>query len=101
LVTATAPESVKTRPAAAAALFNYRAMHTYIKPTYNDPEAFFVDTWYNPSCRQYVTQLKDLNRNQIGEATYSGSKESAERAHHQLVDSFKNDNPHILLELSK
>jgi hypothetical protein len=62
-------------------------MYTYIKPTYEYPTGFFVETWYSRQTRSYVTQLKDLNLCQLGEAVYTGNKTSALRAHKQVVDS--------------
>lgn len=62
-------------------------MYTYIKPTYDYPTGFFVETWYSRYTRSYVTQLKDLNLDQIGEAVYTGDKTSALNAHKQVVDS--------------
>jgi hypothetical protein len=62
-------------------------MYTYIKPTYAESTAFFVETWYSRQTRSYVTQLKDLNLDQIGDAVYTGNKTSALRAHQQTVDS--------------
>jgi hypothetical protein len=33
-----------------------------------------VDNWYDRRTRQYITQLKDEQGNQIGEALYAGTR---------------------------
>ena len=62
-------------------------MYTYVKADRNKPHAFFIETWYDRSCRSWVSQLKDLNLEQIGDCINSGTKEGAKRAHTQLINS--------------
>lgn len=59
----------------------------YIKPNEHEPEAFFVETWYDRHTRNWVTQTKDLNLNQVGDATYTGNKHGAFTAHRWTIDS--------------
>jgi hypothetical protein len=40
-----------------------------------------VETWYDPQTRSYVTQRKDSEGNQIGDAEYAGNRDSAAFAH--------------------
>lgn len=41
-----------------------------------------VETWYDKPTRSWVTQVKDADGNQVGEAEYTGSgKESAKKVH--------------------
>lgn len=44
-----------------------------------------VDTWWDIRTRSYITQLKDSNGCQIGEAEYTGHRSSAEFAHYSAV----------------
>jgi hypothetical protein len=37
----------------------------------------YIETWYARKTRSYVTQLKDEQGNQVGEAYYGGSRASA------------------------
>jgi hypothetical protein len=37
----------------------------------------FIDVWYDPNTTSWVTQLKDKEENQIGEAQYTHSKKEA------------------------
>lgn len=40
-----------------------------------------VETWYDRRSRNYVTQLKDSEGNQVGEAEYSGTRAGANLSH--------------------
>jgi len=40
--------------------------------------SYTVDQWYDHHTRSWVTQLKDSEGNQVGEAEYDGTRESAE-----------------------
>lgn len=45
-----------------------------------------VETWYDKPTRSWVSQIKDTNGNQIGDAEYTGSgRDSAKKAHDFLV----------------
>jgi hypothetical protein len=44
-----------------------------------------VETWYDSQSKNYVTQAKDAQGNQIGEAKYDGTKESANTSHNELL----------------
>ncbi len=46
---------------------------------------FTVETWYDRQSRNWITQLKDQNNNEI-ESAYSGSKDGARFDFKQLVD---------------
>lgn len=70
-------------------------MHTYIKPKRDDSTAYFVETWYNRQARLWVTQLKNANREQQGEAIYSAKKDSAALAHSQTVNWIAGEAPFI------
>lgn len=61
-------------------------MLTYIKPNWDKDEAFFVETYWLPEYRIWVTQLKDSNLNEVGEAETSANKPSAVLAHKRLID---------------
>ena len=68
-------------------------LHDYIKATpLSDPR--FVETWYSRHDRNYVTQIKDSNRDQIDEAIYSGNKQAALNAHWRAVFDCLADVPH-------
>ena len=40
-----------------------------------------VETWYSKQDRSYVTQIKDSDGNQVGEAMYDGTKADSKIAH--------------------
>jgi hypothetical protein len=62
-------------------------MTTYIKPSRESTESFFVETWYNRQERAWVTQLKNADWDQLGEADYAGTKDQALREHERIVAS--------------
>ena len=53
------------------------------------PNGFTVETWYDRSSRNWITQTKDAEHNQIGDATYSGNQLSARFAHRTHTAPFK------------
>jgi hypothetical protein len=61
-------------------------MLTYIKPSWDKDKAFFVETWWDNSSRQWITQVKDSNLIQRGEAKFSANKQSAQLAHKQVIN---------------
>ena len=61
-------------------------MLTYIKPNWDKDEAFFVETYWIAENRFWVTQLKDSNLNEVGEAEASANKPSAVLAHRRLIN---------------
>jgi len=67
-------------------------LHDYIKVT---PEADpkFIETWYLRSSRVYVTQIKNSNLDQIGDAEYTCTKIDAVRQHARAVLSILEDVP--------
>jgi len=44
-----------------------------------------VETWYDRHTRSWVTQTLDADRNQIGEADYSGCRENRDFCHDRRV----------------
>jgi hypothetical protein len=70
-------------------------MLTYCKPYYDDPAVFFVETWYDRVTRNWVTQLKTANLEQIGNAVYSGSKLEAFKVHAQFIDGLTDGMPYL------
>lgn len=40
-----------------------------------------IETWYDRKSRNWITQHKDSNRNQIGNASFSGNKQLANITH--------------------
>jgi hypothetical protein len=71
-------------------------MYTYVKADRNAPEAFFIETWYDRSCRSWVSQLKDRNLEQIGGCIHSGTKEGAKLVHTQLINSCSHGLPYVI-----
>jgi len=67
-------------------------LHDYIKAT-PAHDARFVETWYLRQERSYLTQIKNSNCDQIGEAVYTGNKESAIKAHLRAVREVLEDVP--------
>lgn len=61
------------RNEAAVRLLNYRRVVEAGNVT--------IETWWDRYSQNYVTQTKDDNGNQIGDAAYSGYKEGAAVAH--------------------
>jgi len=61
-------------------------MITYIKPNWDKNEAFFVETYWASANRIWITQIKDSNLNQIGEAEFSANKPNAKFTHKRLID---------------
>lgn len=59
----------------ALALFSNRKRR---KLTHN---SHTVETWHDPHSRSYVTQYLDAEGSQIGDAEYSGTRDSAAFAH--------------------
>jgi hypothetical protein len=53
---------------------------------------YYIDTWYDRHCRSYVTQLKDSNGFQIGDANYDGTKESRDWSVDQFLKLAKIEN---------
>jgi len=62
-------------------------MLTYIKPSWDKDEAFFVETWWDGNSRNWITQLKDSNLNQMGEADFSANKPNAKLMHKRVIDA--------------
>ena len=60
-------------------------MLTYIKPCWDKDEAFFIETWWLTTSRIWVTQVKDSNLNQIGEAEMSPNKPCAVNTHKRTI----------------
>jgi len=52
---------------------------------------YSVETWYDKKSRNYVTQTKDAYRFQIGDADYSGTKESSLFAHRMAVKALESE----------
>ena len=48
-------------------------------------EGLSVETWYDRQVRSWLTQIKDPEGNQIGNAFWSGSKDSAKNAHKEAI----------------
>ena len=61
-------------------------MLTYIKPNWDKDEAFFVETYWLSQDRVWLSQLKDSNLNQVGEAEMSANKPTAKLAHKRLIE---------------
>ena len=61
-------------------------MLTYIKPCWDKDEAFFVETYWLSQDRVWLSQLKDSNLNQVGEAEMSANKPIAKLAHKRLIE---------------
>jgi len=45
-----------------------------------------VETWYDRHSRNYITQTKDVEGNQLGDALYAGCRANSESNHVHAVD---------------
>lgn len=68
-------------------------MTTYIKPSRDSAESFFVETWYDRYTRSWITQTKTADWDQIGQAQYDGNKRDAMASHTHAVDALKHGGP--------
>ena len=50
----------------------------------------WVETWYDPQSRNYITQLND-GIGQVGEAGYSGDRDGAKSDHERFINIIVND----------
>ncbi len=48
-------------------------------------EKFTVETWFDRSSRNWITQIKDLDGNQVGDAMFAGRRDSAAVNHSDAV----------------
>lgn len=48
-------------------------------------EKFTVETWFDRSSRNWITQIKDLDGNQVGDALFAGRRDSAVVNHSDAV----------------
>ena len=71
-------------------------MHNYVKADRKEAAAFFIESWYDRSCKSWVSQLKDANMDQIGGCIHSGTKESAKLVHTQLINSCSHGMPYVI-----
>ena len=76
-------------------------MTTYIKPSRDSAESYFVETWYDRQTRCYVTQTKNADWDQIGEADYAPSRQLGEREHRDRVASLHDGRPSVLHTFTK
>lgn len=76
-------------------------MTTYIKPSRDNASCFFVETWYDRSTRSWVTQTKNADWDQIGDASYSATKRAAHHEHYCRATSLCDGRPSVLHTFSK
>ena len=50
----------------------------------------YVETWYDPQSRNYITELKD-DIGQVGDASYSGDRDGAKCDHERFINIILND----------
>lgn len=50
------------------------------------PMKHSVETWWDATSRLWITQIKDAEGNQIGSASYAGSRASAKVNHSDCLD---------------
>ncbi len=51
-----------------------------------------VDTWWDRYSRNWITQVKDMDGNQIGDADYSGNRYGADITHERTVRKLRDAN---------
>ena len=51
------------------------------------PNLYTIFTWYDRSKRIWITQYKDAEGNQIGNAEFSGNKKCANETHKEFLKS--------------
>ena len=44
-----------------------------------------IDTWYDRKTRNWITQLRDSNDYQVGDAIFSGNKKDATISHKDMI----------------
>jgi hypothetical protein len=46
---------------------------------------YTIETWYDRHCRSYVTQLKDIALDQVGDALYDGTRDGSHFSHQHMI----------------
>jgi hypothetical protein len=54
-------------------------------PMITPTQKFTVETWFDRSSRNWITQIKDLDGNQVGDALFAGRRDSAVVNHSDAV----------------
>lgn len=53
------------------------------------PNGFTVETWYDRRSRNWITQTKDAEGNQVGEASFGGDQITARLNHKEHTAPFR------------